>query len=78
MKCQSDEVITNYDMTKQCVGQERETTISSIFLMKQKILGLIASIFPAFRWGTTYSWEAVFSDLLAGTTLATVAIPQVF
>lgn len=33
-------------------------------------------IFPIFEWGPRYSWNFLKSDLIAGITIASLAIPQ--
>lgn len=37
---------------------------------------LSRNLFPVLRWGRNYTFGLLVNDLLAGTTLASVALPQ--
>ncbi|KAL9224745.1 hypothetical protein vseg_000754 [Gypsophila vaccaria] len=43
---------------------------------KRLLLGLQA-VFPIFEWGRGYTLSKFFGDLVAGATIASLAIPQV-
>jgi MFS superfamily sulfate permease-like transporter len=44
--------------------------------MKEELKKLHLNLFPVLRWGRHYTLTMLVNDLLAGTTLASVALPQ--